>query len=200
MLCAEFSPRSPWASMKSRKYDWDTWQEHTNSLSHTTGIYLFFHLLINSSFLSLLKQVYEIFISFWPRTSYLNQVESYLVLSLFFFMTLDSFFINFYDYWNIFFSNGSKGSTSIIWKNKWKRNWWGQLITYYQKEQKRRNERRKKERKKEERKEKKEKGAWMDKVERVKPLWISVGGEGEGENWFFAIKSCRMTKKRFFLF
>ena len=42
MLCAEFSPRSPWASMKSRKYDWDTWHEHTNSLSHTTGTFYYF--------------------------------------------------------------------------------------------------------------------------------------------------------------
>ena len=57
MLCAEFSPRSPWASMKSRKYDWDTWHEHTNSLSHTTGtIYLpktSFFLLFSTIFSSL---------------------------------------------------------------------------------------------------------------------------------------------------
>ena len=50
MLCAEFSPRSPWASMKSRKYDWDTWHEHTNSLSHTTGT---FHFLFSTYFVTI---------------------------------------------------------------------------------------------------------------------------------------------------
>lgn len=41
LLCAQFSPKSPWASMKSRKFDNDTWEEHTHSLSHTTGGLLF---------------------------------------------------------------------------------------------------------------------------------------------------------------
>ena len=67
MLCAEFSPRSPWASMKSRKYDWDTWHEHTNSLSHTTGtIFLletYFFLLFFHHFLFLILFLLDFLLS-----------------------------------------------------------------------------------------------------------------------------------------
>ena len=39
MHCAEFSPKSPWATLKSRKFDADTWEEHRRTLSHTAGIF-----------------------------------------------------------------------------------------------------------------------------------------------------------------
>ena len=41
MHCAEFSPKSPWATMKSRKFDADTWEEHRRTLSHTAGTFEF---------------------------------------------------------------------------------------------------------------------------------------------------------------